>query len=92
MGKGAKAGADTIKITFMDLLSAMLQVIVATIVTFATQWQIGVVLLLAGVASTLITNAQLRSQGGVRVAINRAKAKLDGIMTELLHAGKKKSN
>jgi len=84
MGKGAKAGADTVKIVFMDLMPAVLQVIVAIVITFANQWQIGLILLISGVVSTFITNKQLASQGGVRVGLNRAKAKLDGIMTELL--------
>ncbi|HML50651.1 MAG TPA: ABC transporter ATP-binding protein [Propionicimonas sp.] len=84
MGKGAKAGADAVKIVFADLMPAAMQAVVAAIAAFNAQWQVGLVLLAAGVGSTLITQFQLRSQGGVRVAINRAKARLDGLTTELL--------
>ena len=84
MGKGAMAGRDTIQIVFNDLMPAVMQAAVAAITAFTTQWQVGVVLIASGVVSTAITQFQLRSQGGVRVAINRAKARLDGIMTELL--------
>ena len=84
MGKGAKAGADTVKIVFNDLMPAVMQAVVAAVTAFTTQWLVGVVLLVSGVASTVITQLQLHSQGGVRVAINRAKARLDGVMTELL--------
>ena len=84
MGKGAKAGADTVKIVFNDLMPAVMQAVVAAITAFTTQWQVGVVMVVAGVVSTGITQLQLHSQGGVRVGINRAKARLDGLMTELL--------
>ena len=84
MGKGAKAGADTVKIVFNDLMPAIMQALVAAVTAFTTQWQVGMVMLASGVVSTVITQLQLRSQGGVRVGINRAKARLDGLMTELL--------
>ena len=84
MGKGAKAGADTVKIVFNDLMPAVMQAVVAAVTAFTTQWLVGLVLVVSGVSSTVITQLQLRSQGGVRVAINRAKARLDGVMTELL--------
>lgn len=84
MGKGSKAGADTVKILFADLMPAVMQAIVAAWAAFSAQWMIGLVLIASGIVSVGITQLQLRSQGGVRVAINRAKSRLDGVMTELL--------
>lgn len=84
MGRGAKAGSDTVKIVFADLMPAVMQAIVAAVTAFTSQWQVGIVLLASGVLSSVITQLQLRSQGGVRIGINRAKARLDGVMTELL--------
>jgi ABC-type multidrug transport system fused ATPase/permease subunit len=84
MGRGAKAGADTVQIVFADLMPALTQAIAAVVAACASRWLVAAVLLASGVASTVITHFQLRSQGGVRVAINRAKARLDGVMTELL--------
>jgi len=84
MSKGAKAGADTVKVVFNDLMPAVLQAAVAVIAAFLNQWLIGLLLLASGIASTLITQLQLRSQGGIRVAIERAKSALDGVTIELL--------
>jgi len=84
MSKGAKAGSDTVKVVFSDLMPAIMQASVAIIATFMSQWMIGLILLAAGIASTLITQAQLRSQGGIRVAIGRAKSALDGVTIEML--------
>ncbi|MDR1189694.1 MAG: ABC transporter ATP-binding protein/permease [Bifidobacteriaceae bacterium] len=84
MGRGAKAGADTVRIVFADLMPAAMQAVAAAVAAFAAEWMISVILLASGLVSTVITHFQLRSQGGVRVAINQAKARLDGIMTELL--------
>lgn len=84
MGRGAKAGADAVKIVFADLMPATTQMIVAALAAVAANWLVGVVLLASGLTSAAVTHYQLRSQGGVRVAINRAKANLDGVMTELL--------
>jgi len=84
MGKGAKAGADTVKIVFNDLMPAVMQALVAAVTAFTTQWQVGLILAASGLVSTVITQLQLRSQGGVRVGLNLAKSRLDGVMTELL--------
>lgn len=84
MGRGAKAGADSVKIVFADLMPAVMQAIVAAVTAFVGQWQVGIILLVSGLVSTWITQLQLRSQGGVRVSINKSKARLDGVMTELL--------
>ncbi|MCL2463506.1 MAG: ABC transporter ATP-binding protein/permease [Micrococcales bacterium] len=84
MGKGAKAGSDTVKIVFSDLMPAVMQAVVAAVTAFTSQWQVGLVLLASGAVSTGVTQLQLHSQGGVRVAINKAKSRLDGVMTELL--------
>ncbi len=84
MGRGAKAGADSVKIVFADLMPAVMQALVAAVTAFTMQWQVGLLLLASGGISTAVTCWQLHNQGGVRVSINRAKARLDGVMTELL--------
>ncbi|WP_441389202.1 ABC transporter ATP-binding protein [Ancrocorticia sp.] len=84
MGKGAKAGGDSVKIAFNDLMPAVMQAVVAAITAFSSRWEIGLILLLSGIVSMSLTQFQLSNQGGVRLRINKAKSRLDGVMTELL--------
>ncbi|MGO1591372.1 ABC transporter ATP-binding protein [Ancrocorticia sp.] len=84
MGKGAKAGGDSVKIAFNDLMPAVMQAVVAAITAFSSRWEIGLILLLSGIVSMSLTQFQLSNQGGVRLRINKAKSRLDGVMIELL--------
>ena len=84
MGRGAKSAGDLIKIVFADYMPAVLQLTIAIVLAATVDVWMGGIMLLSGLCSFVVTRAQLRSQNGVRVSINRAKARLDGVMTELL--------
>jgi ATP-binding cassette subfamily B protein len=84
MGRGSKAAGDLVKISFADYMPAALQLIIAVSLASTVDRWMGLLMAASGVCSFIVTRAQLRSQNGVRVGISRAKARLDGVMTELL--------
>lgn len=84
MGNGTKAASDLLKIYFGQYMPAVLQVVWAIALAAHVNLLAGLLMAAAAPASYFITRQQLRSQNGVRITIARAKARLDGVMTELL--------
>jgi ATP-binding cassette subfamily B protein len=81
---GTKAVSDLIKISFGDLLPACVQAAWAVVLAFQQQWILGVLMVSSGGIGYLIITGQLKSQSGIRVKIQREKARMDGVLTELL--------
>lgn len=81
---GTKATSDLVKISFGDLLPACVQAVWAIVLAFRVEWLVGCIMLIAAPLGYLIIRRQLRSQSGIRIKIQREKARLDGALTELL--------
>lgn len=84
MSRGAEGSSRLLRLVFGDLIPAALRATWAISLAFLKSPIMGAVVLVAGPASFLISHLQLRSQGGVRVRIERAKARLEGMLTELV--------